>query len=184
MFAIEPGAAHPVGITTSRDGVNFSLFSQAATEVIVLLFDSATAIEPMQIVRLDPFRHKTFHFWHVLVRGAGPGLFYALRVDGPFEPSAGHRFNPNKVLVGPYARGISKALWNRSDATGPHDNLSTSMRCAIIDPSAYDWEGDRPLRRPINESIIYEAHVGGFTRSPTSDVAHPGTFAGMIEKIP
>ena len=67
---------------------------------------------------------------------------------------------------------------------GPHDNLATSMRCAVVDPAAYDWEGDRPLQRPIHESIIYEVHVGGFTRSPSSGVRHPGTFAGLIEKIP
>jgi isoamylase len=184
MFETEPGSAHPPGITVRPDGVNFSLFSQAATEVILLLFESSTAVEPMQIVRLDPFRNKTFHFWHVLVRGCGPGIFYGFRVDGPFEPSAGHRFNPNKVLIGAYSPGITKHLWNRSDATGPQDNVATSMRCAIVDVDDYDWEGDRPLKRPINESIIYEVHVGGFTRSPSSGVAHPGTFSGMIEKIP
>ncbi len=164
--------------------MNFSLFSQAATEVVLLLFDSATSIEPLQMVRLDPFRNKTFHFWHVFVRGCGPGIFYAMRVDGPFNPAAGHRFNANKVLIGPYSRGISKQLWNRADASGPQDNLATSMRCAVVDADDYDWQGDRPLRRPINESIIYEVHVGGFTRSPSSGVAHPGTFAGLIEKIP
>jgi glycogen operon protein len=183
-FETEPGSAHPLGMTTSTDGVNFSVFSQAATEVFLLLFDSATAIEPMQTIRLDPFRNKTFHFWHVFVRGCGPRIFYALRVDGPADVGAGHRFNPNKVLIGPYARGIRKDLWKRADAIGPADNLATSLRCAVVDPSTYDWEGDRPLRRPIHESIIYEVHVGGFTRSSSSGVAHPGTFAGMIEKIP
>jgi isoamylase len=183
-FATEPGSAHPLGITTYPDGVNFSLFSQAATEVVLLLFDSAMATEPMQTVRLDPFRNKTFHAWHVFVRGCGPGVFYAFRVDGPANIAEGYRFNPNKVLIGPYARGICKHLWKRADAVGPQDNIATSMRCAIVDPSAYDWEGDRVLKRPIHESIIYEVHVGGFTRSSSSGVAHPGTFAGMIEKIP
>jgi isoamylase len=183
-FHTEPGCAHPLGITVSRDGVNLSLFSEAATEVILLLFESATAIEPMQIVRLDPFLNKTFHFWHVFVRGCGPGLFYAFRVDGPNEPARGHRFNANKVLVSPYAHAISRALWRRGDAIGPRDNIATSMRCAVIDSSSYDWEGDRPLNLPMHASIIYEMHVGGFTRSPGSGVTHPGTFAGVIEKIP
>jgi isoamylase len=183
-FHTEPGSAHPLGITVSRDGVNLSLFSEAATEVILLLFDSATAIEPIQIVRLDPFLNKTFHFWHVFVRGCGPGMFYAFRVDGPNEPARGHRFNSNKVLVSPYARGISRALWKRGDAMGPRDNVATSMRCAVADLSSYDWEGDRPLNLPMHASIIYEMHVGGFTRSPGSGVTHPGTFAGVIEKIP
>ncbi len=183
-FVVEAGSAHPLGISTSADGINISLFSQAATEVALLLFDSETAVDPIQTVRLDPFLHKTFHFWHLFVRGCGPGVYYALRVDGPSDPAAGHRFNSNKVLIGPYARGISRALWRRGDAIGPQDNLATSMRCAVVDSSTYDWEGDRPLNRPIHESIIYEMHVGGFTRSPTSGVTRPGTFAGVIEKIP
>jgi glycogen operon protein len=183
-FDCEPGSAHPLGITTYPDGVNFSLFSEAATEVMLLLFDHASAIEPAQLIRLDPFRNKTFHFWHVFVRGCRPGIYYAFRVDGPADPAAGHRFNPNKVLIGPYARGISRRLWKRADAVGPQDNLATSMRCVVVDQAAYDWGGDRPLKRPIHESVIYEMHVGGFTRSPGAGVRHPGTFAGMIEKIP
>src|SRR5438552_18932607 len=128
MFDTGPGVAHPLGITVSPAGVNFSVFSEAATEIALLLFDDPAAIEPVQVIRLDPFVNKTFHFWHVFVHGCGPGIFYALRVDGPWEPSAGHRFNPNKVLIGPYSRGISKILWKRADAVGPQDNLATSMR--------------------------------------------------------
>ncbi len=184
MFNIEPGSAHPLGTTTYADGVNFSIFSQAATAVLLLLFDHASATKPAQVIRLDPFQNKTFHFWHVFVRGCRPGIYYALRVDGPSDPREGHRFNPNKVLIGPYARGICRDLWKRADAVSPADNLATSMRCAVVDPADYDWEGDRPLRHPLHGSIIYEVHVGGFTRSPTAGVRHPGTFAGMIEKIP
>ena len=183
-FDTEPGAAHPVGITVYPDGVNWSLFSQAATEVELLLFDRPEAVEPAQIIRLDPFRNKTFHFWHVFVRDCGPGTFYAFRVDGPNDPADGHRFNPNKLLIGLYARGISKQLWRRADAVGPQDNLATSMRSAVVDPARYDWEGDRPLKRPLHASIIYELHVGGFTRSESASVRHPGTFSGIVEKIP
>src|SRR5882672_3987189 len=182
-FDLEPGSAHPIGTTVYDEGVNFSLFSEAATEVMLLLFDGPVAIEPFQTVRLDPFRNKTFHFWHVFVRGCRPGTHYAFRLDGPADRSTGHRFNPNKVLVGPYARGICRELWSRADAVGPDDNLASSMRCAIVDLAAYDWEGDQPLKRPLRDSIIYEVHVGGFTRSPSSGVQRPGTFAGMIEKI-
>ena len=183
-FVVEPGLPHPLGITASKNGVNISIFSETATEMILLLFDSDVAAEPMQIVRFDPFLNKTFHFWHVFLCGCGPGTFYAFRVDGPNDPASGRRFNPNKVLISPYSRGISKRLWNRFEAIGPQDNIATSMRCAVVDAAAYDWEGDRPLNRPIHESIIYEMHVGGFTRSPSAGVTHPGTFGGMIEKIP
>ena len=109
-FTTEPGTAHPLGITTYSNGVNFSLFSQAATEVVLLLFDRLSATEPAHAIRLDPFRNKTFHFWHVFVLGCGPGMFYGFRVDGPADPAAGHRFNPNKVLIGPDARGICKQV--------------------------------------------------------------------------
>ena len=183
-FSVEPGSAHPLGTTVYRDGVNFSLFSESATEVTLLLFDRPAAPKPAEVIRLDPFQHKTFHFWHVFLRGCRPGTYYAFRADGPANPSAGHRFNPNKVLIAPYAKGIFKGLWRRAQAAGPEDNLATSMRCAVVDPANYDWEGDQPLKRPLEDSIIYEMHVGGFTRSPSSGVRHPGTFAGVIEKIP
>ena len=171
-------------MTTTPDGVNFCVFSQSATEVTLLLFTRSDDADPVQTIRLDPFTNKTFHFWHVFVRNLRPGVSYALRIDGPFEPSAGQRFNSNKVLISPYARGISRQLWQRSRAVGPEDNLATSMRCAVVDLDVYDWEGDRPLRRPRHDSIIYEMHVGGFTRSPGSGVRHPGTFDGVVEKIP
>jgi glycogen operon protein len=118
------------------------------------------------------------------VRGLGPCAHYAYRVDGPDDPSAGYRFNRNKVLIDPYARGNTNSLWSRAGACGPQDNVATSMRSVVIDTSGYDWEGDRQLDRPIEDTIIYEMHVRGFTRSPSSGVAHPGTFAGLIEKIP
>jgi isoamylase len=183
-FEVAPGRAHPLGVMTSVDGVNFCLFSQSATEVVLLLFAHPDDAEPVQTIRLDPFTHKTFHFWHVFVRGLRPGAAYAFRIDGPFDPSAGQRFNPNKVLINPYARGVSRRLWKRSNAVGPGDNMATSMRCAVVDLDAYDWEGDRPLKHPRHDSIIYEMHVGGFTRSPSSGVLHRGTFAGVIDKIP
>jgi glycogen operon protein len=178
------GAPHPLGAIPQPEGVNFSLFSEDATEVALLLFESAAALEPYQTIRFDPFIHKTFHFWHVLVKELRAGTYYAFRVDGPSDPPSGRRFNSNKILIGPYARAISKKLWSRADGSTPFDNLATSMRCAVIDTSDYDWEGDQPLNRPIHESIIYEMHVGGFTRSPSSGVAQPGTYTGVVEKIP
>src|SRR5262249_40053879 len=115
-FHVEAGSAHPPGTTVYRHGVNFSLFSEAATEVTLLLFDSRTAVEPAQIIRLDPFHHKTFHFWHVFVKECTPGIYYAFRVDGPDDPASGRRFNPNKVLIGPFAYGVTRDLWSRAAA--------------------------------------------------------------------
>jgi isoamylase len=184
IYETSSGRQLPLGATPDAAGVNFSIFSEAATSIELLLFRSARDVEPFQIVVLDPVRHKTFHFWHVYVHGARPGLFYAYRVDGPQDLVAGHRFNPRKVLIDPYSKGNSKALWRRGDACGDGDNLATSLRSVVIDPADYDWEGDEPLRCPMAETVIYEMHVGGFTRSPSSGVRHPGTFAGVIEKIP
>jgi glycogen operon protein len=183
-FAIEPGSPHPLGGTLSAAGVNFSLFSGHATGVQLLLFAAHDALQPFQTIRLDPYINKSFHFWHVLVRELPAGTHYAYRVEGPSDPAAGHRFDPEKVLIDPYARGNTNEVWSRAAACRPGDNAATSMRSVVIDTSGYDWEGDQPLRRPMQDTIIYEMHVRGFTQSPGSRVANPGTFAGIIEKIP
>ncbi|TWU59823.1 Glycogen debranching enzyme [Rubripirellula tenax] len=182
-FQVGSGRPHPLGPTVDACGVNFSLYSEHATSVELLLFRNHDDRRPCQIIRLDPASNKSFHLWHAYVHGLKPGFFYAYRVDGPQDVQQGHRFQPQKVLVDPYARGISKALWNRGDACGDTDNLETSLRCAIVHDD-YDWEGDLPLNQPTEELVIYEMHVGGFTRSESSGVTHPGTFRGVIEKIP
>jgi len=182
-FPVEAGSAHPLGATPSPSGVNFSLASSNATGVELLLFSAHDSLDPFQTILFDPYVNKTFHFWHVFVRGLKPGVHYAYRVDGRFD-SSGQRFNRNKVLIDPYARGNSDSLWDRGSGCTPEDNQKTSMRSVVIDASGYDWEGDKPLNRPMEDSIIYEAHVRGFTQSPTSKVRHPGNFAGLVEKIP
>ena len=183
-LTVERGSPHPLGAIPDKTGVNFSVFSEHAHGVELLLFDAHNAVQPLATVRLDPTVNKTFHFWHVYVRGLRPGMHYAYRVDGPAEPWRGHRFDPQKVLIDPYARGNTRALWKRGDACGPGDNLATSMRSVVIQTKDYDWEGDAPLNRPMSETIIYEMHVGGFTRAHSSSVKYPGTFAAVIEKIP
>jgi glycogen operon protein len=165
--------------------VNFSVFSRNATAVELLLFQRQDDVQPIQIVKLEPSIHQTFFFWHVFVRGLKPGAHYAYRVDGPQNlHDKGFRFNPNKVLLDPYALGNTKALFKRDDAVGPADNLASSMRSVVIDVHDYDWEGDQPLRPATRDLIIYEMHVAGFTRHASSGVKHPGTFSGVIEKIP
>lgn len=184
-YEVEVGYARPLGATPDKNGVNFSIFSQRATSVELLLFERPDDQEPVQIIQLDPRRNKTFILWHVYVKGLKPGTAYAYRIDGPQNLyGAGDRFNKNKVLIDPYAKANTNALWKRTDALGSKDNLTTSMRSIVIDIADYDWEGDRPINRPMNESIIYELHVRGFSKSSSSGCKSPGTFSGIIEKIP
>ena len=187
-YEIGRGHPHPLGAIPDENGVSFTIFSRHATSVELLLFNEHDDPEPMQKIALDPRINKTFHFWHVYVHGLKPGAHYAYRVDGPNSEAdlhtCGHRFNRNKVLLDPYARGNTNHLWNRGDACGEGDNVASSMRCVVVDTKGYDWEDDQPLNIPMSESIIYEMHVRGFTQSPTSGVKNPGTFAGIIEKIP
>jgi glycogen operon protein len=180
----ESGSPHPLGATTVSGGVNFSIFSGDATGVDLLLFEAHDSPDPYQTITLDPMVNKTFHFWHVLVHGIGAGSHYAFRVDGVNNPTAGFRFNRNKVLIDPYSRGNTDTLWNRGAACDGNDNVRTSMRCVVIESASYDWEGDQPLKRPLEDTIIYEMHARGFTRSASSGVQHPGTFGGIIEKVP
>ena len=184
-ISVEGGHPHPLGSVPDAHGVNFSVFTDHASSVELLLFNEHDDPEPLYTIQLDPARNRTFQFWHVYIRGIRPGIHYAYRVDGYSDTRvSGNRFNRNKVLIDPYARGNTDVLWDRVKACGPEDNLATSMRSVVIDISHYDWEGDQPLNRPMNETIIYEMHVRGFTKSPTSHCRHPGTFAGVIEKIP
>ena len=184
-YQVGRGRAYPLGATPDAKGVNFSIFSENATSIELLIFDDHDSVEPIQIVNFNPRINKTFHFWHCHVAGLETGMHYAYRVDGPNDLSGrGFRFNRNKVLLDPYAKGITDTLWKRGDACHPHDNLATSLRGVIIDTRGYDWEGDQPLGLTMAESIVYEMHVGGFTKSPSSGVKNPGTFQGIIEKIP
>lgn len=164
--------------------MNFSVFSENATAVELLLFRKATDKKPSQIIKLDPNIHNTFNFWHVFVEELKAGTYYAYRVDGPTDRAQGQRFNKNKVLIDPYSRGVTKYLWDRKYALGDGKNLSQSMRSVVTDLDNYDWEGDEPLNRPINQTIIYEMHVGGFTKSKSSGCRFPGTFSAVAEKIP
>ena len=185
--AIERGRSHPLGAHPDADGINFAFFSEFATGVELLLFDRHDAVEPYRTIVLDPELSRSFAIWHVYVRGLRAPVFYALRVTGPADDQArrsGHRFDPRKVLIDPYSRGLDRTKWLRASACEPGDNLATSARSVAIDLSGYDWEGDAPLRRPMEDLVIYETHVGGFTRSPSSGARHPGTFAGVVEKIP
>jgi len=119
------------------------------------------------------------------VVGVAPGTFYGWRIDGPGDTrSTGFRFDKEKVLLDPWALAVTHDLWDRRRASLPGDNGASSMRGIVLDDDPYDWKGDEPLNHPMEQAIIYEMHVGGFTRHPTSRVARHGTFVGVIEKIP
>ena len=185
--AVNPGSSHPLGATLSGGGANFSLFSRSASQVELLLFDRADAPRPSRIIKLTPQTHRTYHYWHAFVPGVKAGQLYGFRVHGPSDPARGMRFDPTKVLLDPYGRGVVvPPKYSRVAAGEPGDNAATAMKSVVVDPAAYDWEGDEPLKRSSARTIIYEMHVRGFTRHPSSGVASArrGTYAGLIEKIP
>ena len=186
-MTVGPGRSFPLGATVVEGGVNFCVYSGRAKRLELLLFDGATDAEPAHVIRLDARTHRTYHYWHAFVPGLRPGQVYAYRAAGPFDPARGLRFDPAKVLLDPYARAVVVPDgYDRAAASRPGDNTAVAMRSVVVDPDAYDWEGDAPLRRPFATTVIYEMHVAGFTRHPSSGVAPAtrGTYAGMIEKIP
>lgn len=181
------GHSYPLGASLYKNGVNFSLFSKNATAIELLLFDSNRDRHPTCVIRLDPTQNRTFYYWHVFVPHIGTGQLYAYRAYGPFDPQKGHRFDASKVLVDPYARAVMvDEHYSRDAAKVPGDNVATAMKSVVVDPNTYDWEGDEPLQRSYANSVIYEMHVGGFTRHSSSGEGedNSGTYAALIPKIP
>ncbi len=183
-FQIKPGKPYPHGSKAYEDGVNFSIFSRHAEEVELLLYQNEDSPEPFQIIPLEIDKHRTFFSWHVFVKHLRPGTWYTWRLNGPSDTQrTGLRFDKQKQLLDPWAKAVSDKIWNREVACKPGDNGHCSMRSVVIDEE-YDWQGDTPLAIRSEKAIIYELHVKGFTRHPSSQVSHPGAFAGLIEKIP
>jgi glycogen operon protein len=181
------GRSSPLGATVSRQGANFSVYSKHATGIELLLFDRADDARPSRVIRIDPLTNRTYHYWHVFVPGVKAGQLYGYRVAGAFDLSIGMRFDERKVLLDPYGLAVAVPQnYSRDAAWQKGDNTATAMKSVVADPSAYDWEGDTPLHRPSSRTIIYEMHVRGFTRHPSSGIAEEkrGTFAGLIEKVP
>ena len=181
------GRTSPLGATVYRQGANFSVYSKHATGIELLLFDRADDARPSCVIRIDPVMNRTYHYWHVFVPDVKAGQIYGYRVSGAFDPASGMRFDNRKLLLDPY--GVAVVVpqnYSRDAARQTGDNTASAMKSVVADPSAYDWEGDTPLHRPSSRTIIYEMHVRGFTRHPSSGVADNkrGTFAGLIEKIP
>jgi glycogen operon protein len=182
------GHYYPLGATWTGDGVNFALFSENATGVELCLFDGLDAPEVARI----PLRDRMDHVWYGFVPGLKPGQLYGYRVEGPFDPARGHRFNPNKVLLDPYAKAVAGTVrWSDemfSYTIGStdgdlsfdaRDNARLTPKSVVIDPS-FDWAGDRRPARPLHETVIYEVHVKGFSKL-WNVIPEPlrGTYAGL-----
>jgi glycogen operon protein len=168
------GLSYPLGATVMDDGVNFALFSENATGVDLCLFDSADA--PQEMVRIRMLEH-TDQVWHCYLPGIKAGQHYAYRVYGPYEPAQGHRFNPAKLLIDPYAKAIAGEIEWSAEMFGyktggakdpdltidPRDDAFGIPKCVVVD-SRFDWNGDRQLATPLHRSVIYEIHVKGFSK--------------------
>jgi isoamylase len=180
------GQSYPLGATVMACGTNFCLFSKNASAVELVLFDNENSKRPSQSFLLSPKNNKTFYYWHIFLEGVNHGQLYGWRVHGPFVPDHGYRFDSNKVLIDPYARAVQMKDYNRQAAIDPGDNANSCIKSVVVDPSLYRWEGDKPLNHPFSKSIIYELHVGGFTKHKSSGIKKEwrGTYRGLIEKIP
>jgi glycogen operon protein len=181
------GKCFPIGATVHPQGVNFCLYSKHATLVELLLFDHEDDAKPSEVIPLDPRQHRTYHYWRVFVPDLKPGQLYGYRVTGPQAPERGLRFDPDKVLLDPYGLAVAvPKSYSREAAGRPGNNAASAMKSVVVDPCRCDWEHDVPLKIPFVKTVIYELHVKGFTRHPSSGVEPDkrGTYAGLIEKIP
>lgn len=182
---VASGRSFPLGSLLKPDGVNFSVYS-ICDQLELLLFEKPDSPTPARVIPLHPKKNKTFHYWHVFVPGLRAGQTYAYRAYGPYDPAQGLRFDSSKVLLDPYSQAIANtATYCRRAASQPGDNCHLSLRSIVVDTLNYDWEDDTAPCIPFAESVIYELHVGGFTKSPSSGLPKEkrGTFSGVIEKI-
>ena len=180
------GRPEPLGATLSRGGINFALFSRHATAVTLAVF-APGAEAPEFLFPLDPRLNRTGDVWHAFVAGLGPGVGYGYLLDRePNNNPRRHRYFPGRLMLDPCAHAIvGGEAWGvpreererRPEATFGH-------RRGFVIEEDFDWGDDQPLNRPMSETVIYELHVRGFTRHPSSGAARPGTYAGLVERIP
>ncbi|NJK38994.1 MAG: glycogen debranching protein GlgX [Oscillatoriales cyanobacterium RM2_1_1] len=181
------GKSFPLGAVVYPDGVNFCVFSKTCSALELLLFDVSEAPYPVHVIPFDPAINRTFYYWHIFMPGLKAGQIYGYRADGIYLPEAGYRFDREKVLLDPYAKAVvNDENYSREAASCPGDNCAQALKSVVVDPTTYDWEGDLPLQIPYARTIIYELHVGGFTRHQSSGLSPTkrGTYAGLVEKIP
>lgn len=186
-YSFTAGSPLPQGVHLHKEGINFSIFSRHATRVWLLIYSDIEAKEPFQTIELERQHHKTGDIWHVCVRGGKQGLVYAYKVEGPIDPENGHRFDGSKILVDPYATALtSPREWDFSGYCGSYNETEApeALVKGVVTGHEFDWENDRPLNHEWSDLVIYETHVRGLTIHPTSGTRHPGTYLGLIDKIP
>ncbi|MEJ7837303.1 MAG: glycogen debranching protein GlgX [Thermomicrobiales bacterium] len=189
---IRPGFARPLGATLTCDGTNFAIFSQHSEKVELCLFEDESGT-PSRTFELP---ERTHYIWHVMIPGVASGTRYGYRIHGPYEPDLGHRFNPAKLLVDPYAKALEgEVIWSDEtypyDLSDPDDDYAIDSRAndqfmpkSVVIDSSFDWQGDTPPNTSLLESIIYEVHVKGFTQlHPEIPEEIRGTYAGMAHPV-
>jgi glycogen operon protein len=180
-FVISRGDCRPFGATPHPGGVNFAVFSRHAHRVELVLFREGHE-EPVAEIPLDPATHRTGDVWHIFVHDLKSPVQYGYRVHGPTLPKSGHRFNPRAVILDPYAPSISGGQrWGVPEP--PHNGDGRLPRRGQLIIHEFDWEDDRPPAIPLAQTVLYELHLRGYTRHPSSDVRHPGTYLGLCDKI-
>ena len=198
LYTTTQGQPLPLGSTVTNEGINFAVYSRHATTAYLDLFDSPDATTPTVSFTLDPKRHKTGDIFHIFVGGLKPRQVYGWRMNGPYRPIQGHRFNPNKLLVDPFARAIcghfdmyDDDLYGYDKKSAMRDrsfsSTSSAHACAksvAVERAPFGWDVDIRPRYALSDSVIYECHVQGMTMHPSSMSAHPGTYLGLIDKIP
>ena len=167
----------PYGAVVGDSGVQFVVFSRNATEMRLLLYADVDDTEPVEILRFDPNQNRWGDIWSIFVPGLQPGQLYHFQASGPHDPSRGMRFDSNARLIDPYAKALAGTFQSNADG------ITRPPKCVVIDDH-FDWAGDRHLKTDISKSVIYEMHVRGFTKHDSSGVEHPGTYLGVIDKIP
>ena len=176
---ITRGRPFPLGASRTPDGVNFAVLSRHATAVTLVIEPEAGG-KPLTEIPLDHRTHRTGDHWHLRVEGLPDAFCYGWKVDGPKGPK--QRFDPTRILIDPASTLLSAG--ERWAATCETDPERTSRRSLVRRPRRYDWGGDAPPLTPHEDTVVYEVHVRGFTQHPSADVEHPGTFRGLVEKLP
>jgi isoamylase len=173
QFAYQP----PFGATLQETGVQFSVFSRSATAMRLLLYNEVSDFEPAEIIEFDRDSDRWGDVWSLRVPGLDNGQLYHFQASGPWDPEVGQRFDSSARLIDPYAHALAGEFQKHTDG------IVRPPKCVVVDDH-FDWDGDRHIRQDISESIIYEMHVRGFTKSRTAKVTAPGSYLGVIEKIP